>query len=33
VGDVPMPYHEVLLRAVLPDAERIGKGIAALLAT
>jgi 2-oxoisovalerate dehydrogenase E1 component len=33
VDDVPMPYHEVLLRAVLPDAERIAERIAALLAT
>ena len=33
VDDVPMPYHEVLLRAVLPDAERIADRIAALLAT
>ena len=24
VEDVPMPYHEVLLDAVLPNAERIG---------
>ena len=33
VDDVPMPYHEVLLRAVLPDADRIAERIAALLAT
>jgi 2-oxoisovalerate dehydrogenase E1 component len=33
VDDVPMPYHEVLLQAVLPDAERIAERIAALLAT
>jgi 2-oxoisovalerate dehydrogenase E1 component len=33
VDDVPMPYHEVLLRAVLPDADRIADRIAALLAT
>ena len=33
VPDVPMPYHEVLLRAVLPDAERIAERIEALLAT
>jgi 2-oxoisovalerate dehydrogenase E1 component len=33
VDDVPMPYHEVLLRAVLPDADRIGERIAVLLAT
>ena len=31
VEDVPMPYHEVLLRAVLPDAERIAERIEALL--
>jgi 2-oxoisovalerate dehydrogenase E1 component len=33
VDDVPMPYHEVLLRAVLPDADRIAERIAVLLAT
>ena len=33
VDDVPMPYHEVLLRAVLPDAERIAERIGALLRT
>jgi 2-oxoisovalerate dehydrogenase E1 component len=33
VDDVPMPYHEVLLRAVLPDADRIADRIAALLGT
>ena len=33
VDDVPMPYHEVLLRAVLPDADRIAERISALLAT
>ena len=33
VDDVPMPYHPVLLEAVLPDAERIAARIAALLAT
>lgn len=33
VDDVPMPYHEVLLRAVLPDGGRIADRIAALLAT
>jgi 2-oxoisovalerate dehydrogenase E1 component len=33
VEDVPMPYHPVLLEAVLPDAERIAARIAALLAT
>ena len=27
VEDVPMPYHEVLLAAVLPNAERIGAAI------
>jgi 2-oxoisovalerate dehydrogenase E1 component len=32
VEDVPMPYHGVLLDAVLPDADRIGERIAALLA-
>ena len=32
VEDVPMPYHGVLLDAVLPDAERIGGRIEALLA-
>ena len=31
VDDVPMPYHPVLLDAVLPDAERIGERIEALL--
>jgi 2-oxoisovalerate dehydrogenase E1 component len=31
VEDVPMPYHPVLLEAVLPDAERIGARIQALL--
>ena len=31
VEDVPMPYHEVLLRAVLPDAERIAERISALM--
>lgn len=30
VGDVPLPYHEVLLQAVLPDAERIAERIEAL---
>ncbi|MDH5233993.1 MAG: thiamine pyrophosphate-dependent enzyme [Gemmatimonadota bacterium] len=29
--DIPMPYHPVLLEAVLPDAERIAAGIEALL--
>jgi 2-oxoisovalerate dehydrogenase E1 component len=33
VDDVPMPYHPVLLDAVLPDAERIAQRIAALLST
>ncbi|MFI5256098.1 MAG: transketolase C-terminal domain-containing protein [Gemmatimonadales bacterium] len=33
VDDVPMPYHEVLLNAVLPDARRIAERIAALLDT
>jgi 2-oxoisovalerate dehydrogenase E1 component len=32
VEDVPMPYHAVLLEAVLPDASRIADRIAALLA-
>jgi 2-oxoisovalerate dehydrogenase E1 component len=27
VEDVPMPYHEVLLDAVLPDAERVAEAI------
>jgi 2-oxoisovalerate dehydrogenase E1 component len=31
VEDVPMPYHSVLLEAVLPDADRIAKRIEALL--
>jgi 2-oxoisovalerate dehydrogenase E1 component len=33
VDDVPMPYHPVLLDAVLPDAERIAARIQALLRT
>jgi 2-oxoisovalerate dehydrogenase E1 component len=33
VEDVPMPYHEVLLQAVLPDAERIAERISALIST
>jgi 2-oxoisovalerate dehydrogenase E1 component len=33
VEDVPMPYHPVLLNAVLPNAERIAARIEALLAT
>ncbi|MDQ6633781.1 MAG: thiamine pyrophosphate-dependent enzyme [Gemmatimonadota bacterium] len=33
VEDVPMPYHPVLLDAVLPDADRIADRISALLAT
>lgn len=33
VDDVPMPYHEVLLHAVLPDADRIAERIRALLDT
>jgi 2-oxoisovalerate dehydrogenase E1 component len=32
VEDVPMPYHPVLLEAVLPSAERIAERIDALLA-
>ena len=31
VEDVPMPYHPVLLEAVLPDSDRIAERIAALL--
>lgn len=31
VDDVPMPYHSVLLDAVLPDADRIAKRIESLL--
>ena len=31
VEDVPMPYHQVLLAAVLPDAERIAERIEGLL--
>jgi 2-oxoisovalerate dehydrogenase E1 component len=33
VDDVPMPYHPDLLEAVLPDAERIGARISAILNT
>ena len=33
VNDVPMPYHEVLLGAVLPDADRIAASIEVLLRT
>ena len=33
VDDVPMPYHPVLLDAVLPDADRIADRIEALLST
>ena len=33
VGDVPMPYHPVLMDAVLPDADRIAARIEALLST
>jgi 2-oxoisovalerate dehydrogenase E1 component len=33
VEDVPMPYHPVLLEAVLPDAERIAARIQELLRT
>jgi len=33
VDDVPMPYHEVLLKAVLPDADTIAARISALLRT
>ena len=32
VEDVPMPYHPVLLDAVLPSAERVAERIEALLA-
>jgi 2-oxoisovalerate dehydrogenase E1 component len=32
VEDLPMPYHPVLLEAVLPDADRIANRIEALLA-
>jgi 2-oxoisovalerate dehydrogenase E1 component len=32
VEDVPMPYHENLLGAVLPDADRIAGAIQRLLA-
>jgi pyruvate/2-oxoglutarate/acetoin dehydrogenase E1 component len=32
VEDVPMPYHENLLGAVLPDADRIAGAIERLLA-
>jgi 2-oxoisovalerate dehydrogenase E1 component len=31
VDDVPMPYHPVLLKAVLPDVERIAERISAVL--
>lgn len=31
VADVPMPYHEVLLNAVLPDAEQIAAAIERVL--
>jgi 2-oxoisovalerate dehydrogenase E1 component len=31
VADVPMPYHPVLLDAVLPDAEEIAERIGELL--
>jgi 2-oxoisovalerate dehydrogenase E1 component len=33
VADVPMPYHPVLLEAVLPDPDRIAERIRALLDT
>jgi 2-oxoisovalerate dehydrogenase E1 component len=33
VADVPMPYHPVLLEAVLPDADRVAARIEALLST
>jgi 2-oxoisovalerate dehydrogenase E1 component len=33
VGDVPMPYHPVLLDAVLPDSEQIAERIDAVLKT
>ena len=32
VEDVPMPYHSVLLEAVLPDSDRIAERMDALLA-
>jgi 2-oxoisovalerate dehydrogenase E1 component len=32
VDDVPMPYHPVLLDAVLPSVERIGERVEELLA-
>lgn len=32
VEDVPMPYHPVLLNAVLPDAEKIAQKLSQLLA-
>jgi len=32
VEDVPMPYHQSLLEAVLPDADRIAERVAGLLA-
>src|SRR5437868_14055975 len=31
VEDVPMPYHQVLLEAVLPDGERISQRIQSVL--
>lgn len=31
VEDVPMPYHEVLLGAVLPSAERIAAAVERML--
>jgi len=33
VADVPMPYHPILMNAVLPDGDRIAERIEALLAT
>jgi len=32
VADVPMPYHEILLDAVLPDADRVAEAIERVLA-
>jgi len=33
VADVPMPYHPILMNAVLPDGDRIAERIEGLLAT
>ena len=33
VDDVPMPYHPVLLDAVLPNGERIAERIGGILRT